>query len=99
MLEDTVDRAATAVANQVANTRLRAIEVDCRIREADELEERLDELEPQSPEGKDLEGAIHENPELANDAADILGLMQEEQAFLACMGVDPRPYDRCEPRF
>jgi hypothetical protein len=45
VLKGTVDRAAAAVANQVANTRLRAIEVERRIREADELEERLDELE------------------------------------------------------
>jgi hypothetical protein len=45
VLEGTVDRAAAAVANQVANTRLRAIEVERRIREQDELEERLDELE------------------------------------------------------
>src|SRR5215212_373800 len=45
VLEGRVERAAAAVANQVANTRLRAIEVGRRIREADELEERLDELE------------------------------------------------------
>jgi hypothetical protein len=44
VLEGRMERAA-AVANQVANTRLRAIEVERRIREADELEERLDELE------------------------------------------------------
>jgi hypothetical protein len=45
VLEGRVDRAAAAVANQVANTRLRAIEVARRIREQDELEEHLDELE------------------------------------------------------
>jgi hypothetical protein len=45
VLEGRVERAAAAVANQVANTRLRAIEVERRMREADELEERLDELE------------------------------------------------------
>jgi hypothetical protein len=45
VLEGRVERAAAAVANQIANTRLRAIEVERRIREADELEERLDELE------------------------------------------------------
>jgi hypothetical protein len=45
VLEGRVERAAAAVANQVANTRLRAIEVERRIREADELEGRLDELE------------------------------------------------------
>jgi hypothetical protein len=45
VLEGRVERAAAAVANQIANTRLRAIEVERRMREADELEERLDELE------------------------------------------------------
>ena len=45
VLEGRVERAAAAVANQVANTRLRAIEVERRMREADELEERLDEME------------------------------------------------------
>jgi hypothetical protein len=39
-----VQRSA-AVANQVLNTQLRAIEVERRIREQDELEGRLDELE------------------------------------------------------
>jgi hypothetical protein len=34
-----------AVANQLINTRLRAIELERRLREADEFEERLDELE------------------------------------------------------
>jgi hypothetical protein len=37
------ERAATAVANQVAHTRLRAIQGERRIREADVLEDRLDE--------------------------------------------------------
>src|SRR5215212_7286130 len=45
VLEGRVDRAAAAVANQIANTRLRAIEVERRMREAEELEGRLDELE------------------------------------------------------
>ena len=45
VLEGRVERAAAAVASQVANTRIRAIEVERRMREADELEERLDELE------------------------------------------------------
>src|SRR5215213_11862727 len=45
VLEGRVERAAAAVANQIANTRLRALEVERRIREADELEERLDEME------------------------------------------------------
>src|SRR5215217_786040 len=34
-----------AVANQIANTQLRAIELERRVREQDELEGRLDELE------------------------------------------------------
>jgi hypothetical protein len=45
VLEGRVERAAAAVANQVANTRLRALEVERRIREQDELEGQLDELE------------------------------------------------------
>jgi hypothetical protein len=43
VLEGRAERAAAAVANQVCNTQLRAIEL--RVREQDELEERLDELE------------------------------------------------------
>jgi hypothetical protein len=45
VLEGRVERAAAAVANQIANTRLRAIEVERRIRDTEELEGRLDELE------------------------------------------------------
>jgi DNA gyrase/topoisomerase IV subunit A len=45
VLEGRVDRAAAAVANQIANTRLRALEVERRVREQEELEERMDELE------------------------------------------------------
>jgi hypothetical protein len=37
--------AAAAVANQIANTQLRAVEVERSIREQDDLESRLDELE------------------------------------------------------
>ena len=40
-----VGRKAAAVANQIANTQLRAIELERRIREHNELEGRLDELE------------------------------------------------------
>ncbi len=36
---------AAAVANQIANTQLRAVEVERRVREQDELEIRLDKLE------------------------------------------------------
>jgi hypothetical protein len=43
--EGRAERAAAAVANQIANTLLRAIELERRVREQEELEERLDELE------------------------------------------------------
>ena len=45
VLEGSVTRQAAAVANQIANTQLRAIELERRVREQDELEERLYELE------------------------------------------------------
>jgi hypothetical protein len=45
VLEGRAERAAAAVANQIANTQLRAIELERRVREQDELEERMDELE------------------------------------------------------
>ena len=45
VLEARVDKSAAAVANQVCNTLLRAIEVQRRVHEQDHLEIRLDELE------------------------------------------------------
>jgi hypothetical protein len=45
VLEGRAERAAAAVANQIANSQLRAIELERRVREQEELEERLDELE------------------------------------------------------
>ena len=45
VLDGRVDRSAAAVANQIANTQLRAVELERRIREQDDLEARLDELE------------------------------------------------------
>jgi hypothetical protein len=45
VLEGVVGRQDAAVANQIANTQLRAIELERRVREQDELEERVDELE------------------------------------------------------
>ena len=45
VLEGRAERAAAAVANQIANTQLRAIELERRVREQDELEGRVDELE------------------------------------------------------
>jgi|SRR5215211_6453561 len=45
VLEGRVDRSDAAIANQIANTQLRAVEIERRVREQDELEERLDEME------------------------------------------------------
>jgi hypothetical protein len=45
VLEGRAERAAAAVANQIANTQLRAIELERRVHEQDALEERLDEFE------------------------------------------------------
>jgi hypothetical protein len=45
VLEGRVDRAAAAVANQIANTRLRALEVERRIRDQEELEGQMGEIE------------------------------------------------------
>jgi hypothetical protein len=45
VLEGSVERQAAAVAGQVANAWLRALELDRRFREQDNLEQRLDELE------------------------------------------------------
>jgi len=63
------------------------------------IEWGMAELEGQIPDGKSLDEAICENPELANDAADLVELMREEHEFLAGQGVDPQPYDRYEPKF
>jgi hypothetical protein len=45
VLEGRAERAAAAVANQIANTQLRGIELERRIREQDELEGHFDELQ------------------------------------------------------
>jgi hypothetical protein len=45
VLEKSVARQDAAVANQIANTQLRAIELERRVREQDELEGHFDELE------------------------------------------------------
>jgi hypothetical protein len=45
VLEGRAERAAAAVCNQIANTQLRAIELERRVREQDEMEERLAGLE------------------------------------------------------
>jgi hypothetical protein len=53
----------------------------------------------QVPEGMELEEALDQNPELAASGARIIGLIREERDFLASQGVDPRSYDRYEPRY
>jgi predicted RNA-binding Zn ribbon-like protein len=45
VLKGEQDRAAAAVAGQLLNIKLRAIEIERKIREADELEARLEALE------------------------------------------------------
>jgi len=45
VLEGSVTRQAAAVANQIANSQLRAIELERRVREQDELEGQFDELQ------------------------------------------------------
>jgi hypothetical protein len=56
-------------------------------------------LREQIPEGMDLDEAMYENPDLANEGAELLVLMRKEQDYLAAQGVDPRPYDRYQPKF
>ena len=45
MLEGELETGRAAVANQLINTRLRAIELERKIKETEELEARLEELE------------------------------------------------------
>ena len=52
----------------------------------------------QVPEGMELDEALAKNDTLANAGAHIVVLIREEQEFLIGQGVDPRPYDRFEPR-
>jgi hypothetical protein len=42
---EALETGRAAVANQLVNTRLRAVELERRIRESDELEARIEELE------------------------------------------------------
>ncbi len=42
---EVLETGRAAVANQLVNTRLRAVELERRIRESDELEARIEELE------------------------------------------------------
>jgi hypothetical protein len=42
---EALETGRAAVANQLVNTRLRAVELERKIRESDELEARIEELE------------------------------------------------------
>ena len=45
VLAGEVETGRAAVTNQLTNTRLRAVEIERKIREADEMEARIEELE------------------------------------------------------
>jgi hypothetical protein len=45
VLSGEVETGRAAVANQLVNTRLRAVEIERKIRESDEMEARIEELE------------------------------------------------------
>ncbi len=57
VLSGAVSTAPYAVANQILNTRLRAVELERRIRETDELAERIGQLE-QTQEGGNAYGRL-----------------------------------------
>jgi hypothetical protein len=52
VLAGEVETGRAAVANQLVNTRLRALEIERKIREADEMEARIEELERASEEDR-----------------------------------------------
>jgi hypothetical protein len=51
------------------------------------------------PEGTDLEVALDQSEEIRDLTLDFLVMADEEVEFLASQGVDPRPYQRREPKF
>jgi hypothetical protein len=51
------------------------------------------------PEGTDLEEAMDQSEEIRDLTLDFLVMADEEVEFLASQGVDPRPYQRREPKF
>ena len=57
VLEGELETGRAAVANQLINTRLRAIELERKIKETEELEARLEELEQALETRKGLWGA------------------------------------------
>lgn len=53
VLSGDVDRSAAAVCGQLLNVKLRAVEVERKIKEQEELEERIEALEQASQGGRD----------------------------------------------
>ena len=51
------------------------------------------------PEGTDYEQAMDQSEEIRDLTIDIFMMEGEEVDFLASQGVDPRPYERHEPKF
>jgi len=51
------------------------------------------------PEGTDLEEAMDQSEGIRDRIIDILMMEGEEVEFLASQAVDPRPYERHEPKF
>ena len=51
------------------------------------------------PEGTDLEEAMDQSEEIRDLTLDILMMEGEEVEFLSSQGVDPRAYERHEPKF
>ena len=51
------------------------------------------------PEGTDLEEAMDQSEEIRDLTLNYLEMADEEVEFLASQGVDPRPYERHEPKF
>jgi hypothetical protein len=52
VLSEELNRSAAAVAGQLLNIKLRAIEVERKVKETDELEERIEALERGQEEGR-----------------------------------------------
>jgi len=51
------------------------------------------------PEGTDYEEAMDQSEEIRDLTIDILMMEGKEVEFLVSQGVDPRPYERHEPKF
>jgi hypothetical protein len=65
----------------------------------DRIERAWGAVFEQIPEGTDLEEAMDQSEELRDLTMDISVLAREEVEFLVSQGVDPRPYERHEPKF